>query len=112
MVSAKERLHDLVEGLDDERAEDALAYVEHLTADEVVPREGVEGPTRQIGPPVVSWREFSAQRPRTWQEIAREQGIRPIERFEDLLGDGGPADESVDEMIATIRRWRREGGHA
>jgi hypothetical protein len=29
-----------------------------------------------------------------------------------LLGDGGPDDESVDEMIETIRAWRREGGYA
>jgi hypothetical protein len=26
--------------------------------------------------------------------------------FAGLLGDGGPADETADEMIQTIRKWR------
>lgn len=26
--------------------------------------------------------------------------------FAGLLGDGGPADETADEMIRTIREWR------
>jgi hypothetical protein len=26
--------------------------------------------------------------------------------FSDLLGDGGPPDESADEMIDAIRKWR------
>ena len=26
--------------------------------------------------------------------------------FSDLLGDGGPADETADEMIQAIREWR------
>jgi len=26
--------------------------------------------------------------------------------FTDLLGDGGPADETADEMIRAIREWR------
>jgi biotin synthase-like enzyme len=27
-------------------------------------------------------------------------------KFEDLLGDGGPPDETADEMIRAIRDWR------
>ena len=26
--------------------------------------------------------------------------------FNDLLGDGGPSDETADEMIRVIREWR------
>ena len=26
--------------------------------------------------------------------------------FSDLLGDGGPSDETADEMIQAIREWR------
>lgn len=26
--------------------------------------------------------------------------------FADLLGDGGPSDETADEMIEAIRKWR------
>jgi hypothetical protein len=29
-------------------------------------------------------------------------------KFEDLLGDGGPPDETADEMIRAIREWRVE----
>jgi hypothetical protein len=43
-------------------------------------------------------------------ELAAQQGVRPVERFEDLLGDFWPEDESIDDFIATVRRWRREGG--
>jgi hypothetical protein len=27
-------------------------------------------------------------------------------KFEDLLGDGGPPDETADEMVRAIREWR------
>jgi hypothetical protein len=27
-------------------------------------------------------------------------------KFEDLLGDGGPPNETADEMIRAIRQWR------
>ena len=42
-------------------------------------------------------------------EILRlEQGQRTAlaTGFTDLLGDGGPSDETADEMIRTIREWR------
>lgn len=46
--------------------------------------------------------------------VAREEILRQAKgqqanlatSFEDLLGDGGPADETADEMIRTIRGWR------
>ena len=42
-------------------------------------------------------------------EILRlAQGQRTIlaTDFGDLLGDGGPSDETADEMIESIREWR------
>jgi len=42
-------------------------------------------------------------------EILRlAQGQRTVlaTGFIDLLGDGGPADETADEMIQAIREWR------
>jgi len=33
---------------------------------------------------------------------------RPVRRLEDLWGDFWPKDESVDDFISTVRRWRRE----
>jgi hypothetical protein len=45
------------------------------------------------------------------QKLIERQGAGPI-NFDDLLAkaDFWPEDESVDEFIATIRRWRDEGG--
>ena len=41
-------------------------------------------------------------------EILRlAQGQRTLATdFADLLGDGGPSDETADEMIQAIREWR------
>jgi hypothetical protein len=48
------------------------------------------------------------------ETVAREEILRLSEsqrshlatRFDDLLGDGGPPDETADEMIRAIREWR------
>ena len=48
------------------------------------------------------------------QMMAREEILRLAQshrsnlatKFEDLLGDGGPPDETADEMIRVIREWR------
>ena len=37
------------------------------------------------------------------------QGVKPVARFEDVLGDFWPEEESADEFIAAVREWRREG---
>ncbi|MCI0488424.1 MAG: hypothetical protein L0229_17685 [Blastocatellia bacterium] len=41
--------------------------------------------------------------------MAEEQGVKPLD-FDALMvkADFWPEDESVDEFIATIRRWRDE----
>jgi hypothetical protein len=31
--------------------------------------------------------------------------------FADLLGDGGPSDETADEMIRAVREWRDTPSH-
>ena len=43
------------------------------------------------------------------EELAAEQGVKPVARFEDLLGDFWPDDEDVDDFIAAVRRWRQHG---
>jgi predicted transcriptional regulator len=50
--------------------------------------------------------------PRELVELAQQQGAPVAVRFEDLLGDFWPEDESADEFIATLREWRREGREA
>lgn len=38
--------------------------------------------------------------------VAKRQQTNLATRFEDLLGDGGPPEETADEMIRVIREWR------
>jgi hypothetical protein len=42
------------------------------------------------------------------QRLAAEQGVGPVTRFEDLLGDFWPVDESMEEFLATLRAWRQD----
>ena len=49
-------------------------------------------------------------RKKTLEELAREQNVKPVSRFEDLLGvDIWPEEDDVDEFCRTIRQWRDEG---
>ena len=45
----------------------------------------------------------------TVEELARQQGVRPIEKAEDLLGDFWPEDEDIEDFLAALREWRSEG---
>jgi hypothetical protein len=42
--------------------------------------------------------------------LAEEQGVKPVERFEDLLGDFWPEDETCDEFLAWLRMGRQDSG--
>jgi hypothetical protein len=42
----------------------------------------------------------------SWEELARQQGVRPVERLEDLAG-GWPADQINDGFEEALERWRR-----
>jgi hypothetical protein len=50
-----------------------------------------------------------ARSPEELLALARAQGVKPVTRFEDLLGDFWPEDENVDDFIAARRRWQWEG---
>ena len=41
--------------------------------------------------------------------LARVQGVSSNTKFEDLLGDFWPEDQSVEDFLEARRRWRREG---
>lgn len=41
-------------------------------------------------------------------QLVAEQGTRPL-RFEEMLGDFWPEEESTDEFLATLREWHSEG---
>jgi hypothetical protein len=112
-VSIKDELHDLVNRLDDRQTAEALAYLRLLLNEEQTGADTARARlARRMGPGVVSGRAFLAQQPRDLPTIAAEQGVQPVTSLDDLVGDFWPDDESVDEFIATVREWRREGGHA
>jgi hypothetical protein len=48
--------------------------------------------------------------PKDLLTLASEQGVKPLD-FEELMSSPTlwPEEESVDDFIATVRRWRREG---
>lgn len=49
--------------------------------------------------------EATAARARILRQAERQQNTLAV-NFEDLLGDGGPVDETADDMNRAIREWR------
>jgi hypothetical protein len=45
----------------------------------------------------------------SFDELAAQQGVAPVEDLEELLGRPSPDDESAEEFAARLREWRREG---
>ena len=43
---------------------------------------------------------------RAW-ELARQQGVKPIQNMGDLKGDFWPEEESVDEFLSWVRELRQ-----
>lgn len=41
------------------------------------------------------------------RELAKQRGVRPIRRLEDLQGDFWPEDESVDDFLTWVRELRK-----
>jgi hypothetical protein len=41
--------------------------------------------------------------------LAEEQGVAPIEDIDELVADFWPEDESLEDFMAAVRRWRHEG---
>jgi hypothetical protein len=39
--------------------------------------------------------------------LAKSQGVRPVDDFDELLG-GWPEDESIDDFIVAVREMRRQ----
>ena len=60
-------------------------------------------------PSAARWGETFWDRKTTLADLIARQGSKPLTRIEDLRADFWPEDESVDEFVESIRRWRREG---
>ena len=57
---------------------------------------------RKIEPPVAEfWQRAS------FEDFARQQGVRPVEHLEELLG-GWPEEDVNDGFEAALERWRQE----
>jgi len=67
--------------------------------------------TPSTEPPEPAWEGLPRRAPEELDALAISQGAPLAVRFEDLLGDFWPEDETCDEFIATVRQWRREGTH-
>ena len=46
--------------------------------------------------------------PGSFEELANQQGVTPIDDFEVLLGTPSLEDESAEEFSDMLRQWRRE----
>jgi hypothetical protein len=45
----------------------------------------------------------------SFEELAEQQGVVPVDNFEALLGKPVSGDESIEQFSAMLREWRREG---
>jgi hypothetical protein len=45
----------------------------------------------------------------SFEELAAQQGVTPVDDFESLLGARLPEDETAEDFAANLREWRREG---
>jgi hypothetical protein len=58
--------------------------------------------------PIASCRTESAASP-SFEQLAAQQNVAPIDDFETLLGHSLPEDESAEQFSASLRQWRQEG---
>ena len=47
----------------------------------------------------------------TIEDLAKQQGVKPVTDPSTLAGDFWPEDETAEAFIATLRRWRKEGNN-
>lgn len=64
----------------------------------------------QRAQPITSSRTEGTASP-SFEELAAQQGVAPIDNFETLLGRPSPEDESAEQFSASLREWRQEGTH-
>jgi plasmid stability protein len=54
-----------------------------------------------------AFRDLPRRTPEEISTLLQEQGVKTIVDPDELRGTSWPEDESVDDFIATVRRWRR-----
>ena len=48
--------------------------------------------------------------PGALEALAAQQGVKPIANPEELYAEFWPKDETADQFVEAVHRWRREGG--
>lgn len=112
-MTAREDLHAFIDGLDDDSIETALYILRHAMGDRfLMPEKPVPLEERMKPLSVPGSVFFALSNSADLATVTRMQGVSPVNDLDDLVADFWPEDESVDEFVATIREWRREGGYA
>lgn len=111
--NVKMEIHDLIDRLDDSAVSEALEYIRKLVhvsdKDEPSPDRDLDS---RMGTLVVSGSDFVSHRDpdsRTESDVRRSSS--PIRDFDNLKSHLWPEDELIDELVASVRQWRREGGY-
>lgn len=107
-MTIKDELHELIDELEDERAEEALALLRMLTPHYGSDNAAALDDSDDDFPLVVSGIDFFSAPEKSAEELAEEQGVQPITSLAELADTSWPEDDSVDELIATVRAWRHE----
>src|SRR5690242_16973704 len=108
-MTIKEDLHQLVDRLDDHEARAALDLLKQLVPRGSEPAEmQVDALLRRMKPLMVDGRAFFNAPVKDAEMLAREQGVKPVERIDDLFGDFWPDDEDPEEFRQAVRGWRNE----
>lgn len=110
-MSLRDELHQIVDQIGEDSASQLLDFARDL-ADETQPHNdsAMSRLSRRMEPGASGCEFFSGQRRhRDLKTMAAEQGVRPVERFEDLLGDFWPEDEQGEDFDAWLREIRRDG---
>lgn len=68
--------------------------------------------TQLLSGHTASGHDFFSRPAQSLEELAAQQGVKPVKDFDALLGDFWPEDETADQFIAAVRHWRREGSDA
>ena len=55
-------------------------------------------------------KQTKKRRPPTIEELAAQQGVKPVRRLEDIRGPGAPDRAAVDDFLKLLRSWRRGDG--
>jgi hypothetical protein len=109
-MTVNEKLHMLVDQLDDAQARAVLTLVGHLGETDAITGELLTtGTGCELS--TMPGQTFQAQFHSDLSALAASQGVGSITNFDELLGDFRPENETADRFVAAVREWRRGGDY-